>query len=107
MCHATLLRLGPDLLPIADGNLPLRDAFFAPQEIVDNGIDSLLRGLANQLAQTVDTLIVDDVHNFLFGPPGAGGFDLGALNIQRGRDHGDEQRAPELEWTRIRSRQPG
>ena len=32
--------------------------------------------------------MVDDVRNFLFGPPGADGFDLAALNIQRGRDHG-------------------
>jgi peroxidase len=43
MLNATLLRLGPDLQPIAAGNLPLRDAFFAPQEILDHGIDSLLR----------------------------------------------------------------
>ncbi len=39
-------------------------------------------------SQKVDTLLVDDVRNFLFGPPGSGGFDLASLNIQRGRDHG-------------------
>ncbi|MDB5350210.1 MAG: peroxidase [Planctomycetota bacterium] len=36
----------------------------------------------------MDTLVVDSVRNFLFGPPGAGGLDLASLNIQRGRDHG-------------------
>ncbi|MEZ5964319.1 MAG: peroxidase family protein [Planctomycetota bacterium] len=88
MLSATILRLDADGQEIAAGHLALRDAFFAPREIVEHGIEPLLRGLAAQPAQELDTLVVDDVRNFLFGPPGAGGFDLASLNIQRGRDHG-------------------
>jgi len=43
---------------------------------------------AAQKAQDLDRFIIDDVRSFLFGPPGAGGLDLIALNLQRGRDHG-------------------
>jgi len=71
-----------------EGNLALRDAFFNPQALTGYGIDSLLQGLSATTAQELDTQIVDDVRNFLFGPPGSGGFDLASLNIQRGRDHG-------------------
>ena len=70
------------------GNISLQNAFFNPSEIKNNGVDSLLFGLTTQTAQEVDTFLVDDVRNFLFGPPGTGGFDLASLNIQRGRDHG-------------------
>ena len=31
---------------------------------------------------------MDDIRNFLFGKPGQGGFDLAAINIQRGRERG-------------------
>ncbi|MBT8207905.1 MAG: hypothetical protein KJO18_06505 [Acidimicrobiia bacterium] len=70
------------------GPLRLANAFFNPDEIIENGIDDLLRGLSYQVSQDVDNHVIDDVRNFLFGPPGAGGFDLASLNIQRGRDHG-------------------
>jgi peroxidase len=74
---------------IEAGHLPLRDAFFTPWRIIEEGgIEPLLRGLARQVCQRVDPYVVDEVRNFLFGPPGAGGFDLPALNLQRGRDHG-------------------
>ena len=88
MLSPTLRRLGPDLQPIAAGDLPLQQGFFEPDEIVQHGIEPLLRGLATQRAQEIDTLVIDDVRNFLFGAPGAGGFDLASLNVQRGRDHG-------------------
>ena len=86
--NTQLMRMGSDGNPIPAGHLALKDAFFNPSEIEQNGIDPLLRGLAMQVAQRIDTLVVDDVRNFLFGPPGSGGFDLASLNIQRGRDHG-------------------
>jgi peroxidase len=88
MLSSELLRLNNDGSVIDAGNIALLDAFFSPDEIVDHGIDSLLLGVTQQVANEVDTMIVDDVRNFLFGPPGAGGMDLAALNIQRGRDHG-------------------
>lgn len=86
-----LLRLDADLDPIPAGDLPLREAFFAPHELdpaTAGGIAPLLRGLATGFAQDLDVKVIDDVRNFLFGPPGSGGFDLPSLNMQRGRDHG-------------------
>lgn len=93
--------LSPNLLLVDQDhqaeNLPLRDAFFNPSFLaggdinnpVDTGdVERVLQGLAFQQAQEVDTKLVDDVRNFLFGPPGAGGLDLASLNMQRGRDHG-------------------
>ncbi|MGB3729271.1 MAG: peroxidase family protein [Thermodesulfobacteriota bacterium] len=89
MLSPQILRLDQNLDVIPEGNLPLLEAFFSPELITDEGgIDPMLRGLAKQVAQRLDPFVVGDVRNFLFGPPGAGGFDLAALNIQRGRDHG-------------------
>ena len=93
-------RLGHSMLPaelerlnelgesLAGGAVSLRDAFFDPSYILADGIEPYLRGLCYQTCQEMDAKIIDDVRNFLFGPPGSGGFDLVSLNIQRGRDHG-------------------
>ena len=82
----------------AQGNeteaIPLRDAFFQPKKVVNEGIEPILRGFGSHPHQRVDVFIIDDVRNFLFvdteltGTFGRRGFDLASLNIHRGRDHG-------------------
>ncbi len=84
---ATILRLDENGNPLAD-ELTLAEAFFTTEPIVDDGIDPILRGLSVQQAQEVDTKVIDQLRNFLFGPPGAGGMDLVSIGIQRGRDLG-------------------
>ena len=70
--------------------IDLAGAFFnAPQVFQSrDDIDPILRGLASQEHQAIDVMVVHPLRNLLFGQPGAGGLDLTALNIQRGRDHG-------------------
>jgi Animal haem peroxidase len=72
------------------GSLALRDVFFSPNLIGNSPglVDELLQGAAAQRSEEIDSFIVDDLRNFLFGPPGAGGLDLASLNIQRARDVG-------------------
>ena len=84
-----LLRIGANGQPTRDGPLVLREAFFTPQTIIEQGgIEPILRGLSMQRCESIDPYVINDLRNFLFGPPGSGGFDLVSLNIQRGRDHG-------------------
>ena len=88
--------IGSDLLRVQNngevapgGHLALSDAFFDPTVLSSSDeLDYILKGLSIQKMEEVDTKQVDELRNFLFGPPGAGGLDLAALNIQRGRDHG-------------------
>ncbi len=69
-------------------SITLAEAFHNPQILEATGIDTLLKYEASTQAQEVDLEVVDSLRNALFGPPGSGGLDLAALNIQRGRDHG-------------------
>ncbi len=73
----------------AEGPLALRNAFFNPTALIENGgLDPFFRGMGVQMQQQFDAKLVDDVRNFLFGPPGAGGTDLASININRGRERG-------------------
>lgn len=88
LISSSIVLVEADGSPSAISPLGLKDAFFNPSIVAENGIDSLLRGMTRQRCQELDEWVVDDVRNFLFGAPGSGGLDLAALNIQRGRDHG-------------------
>jgi Ca2+-binding RTX toxin-like protein len=88
MLSGELERIDADGSVSEGGHLALRDAFFNTAVLADGGLEQVLRGLSVGTANELDTLVVEDVRSFLFGAPGAGGLDLPALNIQRGRDHG-------------------
>ena len=67
----TILRLDAQGAEIAEGHLALRDAFFSPGRLIDEGgIEPLLRGLSKQVCQAADSYVIDDLRNFLFGAPG-------------------------------------
>ncbi|MEY4135955.1 MAG: hypothetical protein RL205_83 [Actinomycetota bacterium] len=93
LLDSEISRLNDDGSPSA-APISLAKAFFntgvfdatAPNHSGD--IDPFLKAAASGNAQEVDLSIVDELRNMLFGPPGSGGLDLAALNIQRGRDHG-------------------
>lgn len=89
MINGRLVRYEEDGSDWEFGAVDLRDGFFNPLIIKDEGgIEPFFRGLAAQEHQEVDPLIMDDIRNFLFGPPGAGGLDLLSVNLARARERG-------------------
>ena len=84
----TVHRFDKSWKTVKHGHLNLRDAYFNPGRILnEGGIEPLLRGMLAKEAQNVDTQFVDGVRNFLFGT-NTQGLDLVSYGIQRGRDHG-------------------
>ncbi len=88
LLNGTIQRLDADGNVIPSGNLTLAQAFFNPDIVESTGLDPFFKGMAVQVEQAMDCKLIDDVRNFLFGPPGAGGLDLAAININRGRERG-------------------
>ncbi|KAG8012707.1 Thyroid peroxidase, partial [Nibea albiflora] len=71
--------------------LPLHHSLFASWRVVqEGGIDPVLRGLLLSPAklQTPGQMMVEELTERLFQAQGGMPLDLGALNLQRGRDHG-------------------
>lgn len=84
-----MMRMDHDGNTMPQGNILLRDAFFNPNATMEvGGVEPCLQGMATVVQQDFDAKVIDDLRNFLFGAPGAGGMDLVAINIQRGRERG-------------------
>ncbi|KAM8891747.1 eosinophil peroxidase isoform 2-T2 [Spinachia spinachia] len=85
-------RLGPGYTPNSQHpQLPLHHSLFASWRVVqEGGIDPVLRGLLLSPAklQTPGQMMVEELTERLFQAQGGMPLDLGALNLQRGRDHG-------------------
>ncbi|XP_031713358.1 eosinophil peroxidase [Anarrhichthys ocellatus] len=85
-------RLGPGYTTHAQHpQLPLHHSLFASWRVVqEGGIDPVLRGLLLSPAklQTPGQMMVEELTERLFQAQGGMPLDLGALNLQRGRDHG-------------------
>lgn len=86
-----LHRLDENFEEIPEGHLELHKAFFTPWRVVrEGGVDPLLRGLyaipAKQMRPR--NIMTEQLTEFLFALSNEIAFDLGALNVQRGRDHG-------------------
>lgn len=89
-------RIGHTMLPprLQIGSNPnnyveLKNAFFNPAYVKEHGCDDILLGGMKMKMQEIDHEVVDDIRDFLFGPPSQQSLlDLATLNIQRGRDHG-------------------
>jgi peroxidase len=88
-----------DVSPAGSG-VDLAQDFFDPNLINPKGIvdpvtghtssdiGAILKADADNGANEMDLLLIRQVRNLLFGQPGAGGTDLAARDVQRGRDHG-------------------
>ncbi|KAJ1520556.1 hypothetical protein ONE63_003672 [Megalurothrips usitatus] len=73
----------------ANDSLLLRDHFNKPGVLEEAGaLDGLVRGLATQSSQMVDTFLVEDLTNLMYRDASERSVDVLSLTIQRGRDHG-------------------
>ncbi|XP_054169228.1 peroxidasin-like [Oppia nitens] len=93
LINPILLRLNETYQPITqfESHLSLHKAFFAPQRLVEEGgIDPLIRGLlfAPSKRPKSDQIMNNQLTEHLFELARDVALDLGAINIQRGRDHG-------------------
>ena len=89
LIRANFARLGKGYNPIPAGPLNLVNSFFNPEQYnISLGTDPIMRGLLTERSRRSDEFLNPIITNALFRTPEDLGRDLGALNINRGRDHG-------------------
>ncbi|KAK3766013.1 hypothetical protein RRG08_002256 [Elysia crispata] len=68
----------------------LCNSYWVPEEAIEQppGVDEIVRGMVYTRSAKEDNILVSDIRENLFGPLDWSRRDLGALNIQRGRDLG-------------------
>ncbi|KAI4542617.1 hypothetical protein MG293_007996 [Ovis ammon polii] len=89
--HPLVRRLDARFQEHPGSRLPLRDAFFRPWRLLEEGgVDPVMRGLLARAAklQVQDQLLNEELTERLFVLSDAGTLDLASINLQRGRDHG-------------------
>ena len=88
MVRPAFSRLDENFEPIGE-DIPLVKAFFNNTIIQKNGYAPFILGLLGNVSETINRGMAEGLTKHLFQQPGSEhGFDLAALNIQRGRDHG-------------------
>jgi hypothetical protein len=78
----------PDLINPNGVTVNLVDTNGNPDPHTSSSIGAILKGDADNTANEMDLLLIDEVRNVLFGIPNAPGTDLAARDIQRARDDG-------------------
>ena len=91
LLNGNIVAMDNNGIELPDSPFGLRDLFFDLSVLEQvGGIEPFVKGMATQSQQMLDAKIVNDIRNFLFGPPeaGMGGLDLASININRGRERG-------------------
>jgi hypothetical protein len=78
----------PDLINPNGVTVNLIDTNGNPDPHTSSGIGAILKADADNAANEMDLLLIDEVRNVLFGIPHGPGTDLAARDVQRARDHG-------------------
>ena len=98
MVRPVMDRLDSKFCPLSIGPLRMEYSFFNPPQYYKSlGTDPIMRGMLTYATWKVDRFIDLALTTKLFQTPSNPGYDLAALDIQRGRDHGLE---PYIQYAR-------